>query len=762
MKPGRADGGTLTHGPFVLSSHREEARRLLEIGRLTRLELGYVGETDSRRVQIDVSEWLQRWPGAVIAVWVRKPEPDKTGYYANTEVEDGILTWVVTSGDVSQAGDGLAQIKALDPDGMGAIYKSRTVGTKIYASLEEMTSDPTAPDPMETWANKAAIYKEEAYRAKEEAIEASEAAKGSAESAMNSAEDARADADGAANSAEIAYKAAQTAVQAQGIAVESKDAATFAAQTATGAAATATGRAEAAEQSAQRAETDSATAAAAAQTATGKAAEAKQSAQSAATDRATAAEAAQTATGKAAEATQSAQSAETDRATAATAAQTATSKAAEATQSAQSAAMDRETAVTAADIAMGHATSALQSAQKAAKAAEKIIHAATAIEMEGSGNILNLRDGAARPAVTLSTEIRAVQAGTGSPSPDNIRPLTGWDAVSVSRTGRNLVSHLDYVTTHGHKGTTITPDVIEVTSPESYDYGYIPVHLKAGVTYTLVVDVEVYGRAEGNSSSTQIGYRIGTPTDKPYTQLIKANGHYRYVSKYTPEADMAGRVQWNPNYGNSGGGKACSRSTIMLLEGDYTEATAPAFMSCEKAALSAALHETIWGGTLDWLTGLLTVTHVHMTLDGTENWQASTSGANPALWIDVSSNAPVDSTVTGSGLLCDRMTPTNYPYQLAEYGEWKIGFNSRRECLFISTAKSAEEFKAWLAENPVHVVYQTAEEHAIQLTPRQLDMLKGDNNVWSDSGDTSIVYIADTKLYIDNAVAAIAASMLNA
>lgn len=190
---------------------------MLEIGRLTRLELGYVGETDSRRVQIDVSEWLQRWPGAVIAVWVRKPEPDKMGYYANTEVEDGILTWVVTSGDVSQAGEGLAQIKALDPDGMGAIYKSRTVGTKIYASLEEMTSDPTAPDPMESWANKAAIYKEEAYRAKEEAIEASE-------EAVQSANNAAVDSKKAVEAAQTATKKAEEAKDAaEAVGPEIKD-----------------------------------------------------------------------------------------------------------------------------------------------------------------------------------------------------------------------------------------------------------------------------------------------------------------------------------------------------------------------------------------------------------------------------------------------------------------------------------------------------------------------------------------------------------
>lgn len=157
---------------------------MFEIGRLTRLELGYVGETESRSIQIDVREWLAKWPAAVIAVWVTRA--DKASYTAATEVEDGILTWTMTAGDTAQAGEGMAQIRALDPDETGAIYKSRVVPTRVYASLDEMYNNPDAPDPMERWANQAAIYKEEAYRARGEAQAAAAEAEQSAEAAAAS------------------------------------------------------------------------------------------------------------------------------------------------------------------------------------------------------------------------------------------------------------------------------------------------------------------------------------------------------------------------------------------------------------------------------------------------------------------------------------------------------------------------------------------------------------------------------------------------
>lgn len=137
-----------------------------EIGRLTRLELGFVGENESREIQIDMSEWLERWPDGKIAVDVLKPGR-KEYYLADTTVEDGILTWTVSYADVAAAGRGMAQISIYD-FGTRRVYKSRTVETIIKASAD-MEEDLEAPHPMDTWVARAVEAKEKAMEAEEEA-----------------------------------------------------------------------------------------------------------------------------------------------------------------------------------------------------------------------------------------------------------------------------------------------------------------------------------------------------------------------------------------------------------------------------------------------------------------------------------------------------------------------------------------------------------------------------------------------------------------
>ena len=43
----------------------------------------------------------------------------------------------------------------------------------------------------------------------------------------------------------------------------------------------------------------------------------------------------------------------------------------------------------------------------------------------------------------------------------------------------------------------------------------------------------------------------------------------------------------------------------------------------------------------------------------------------------------------------------------------------------------------------------SGESTTYTLTPQTINTLQGVNNVWADSGDCSIEYYADTKLYID-------------
>ena len=132
------------------------------IGKLTRLNLGYVGERNARLIEVDVSEWLERYPGAAVEVHVQTP--DGTDYFADTNVVAGVLSWLVGPGELLVPGEGFAQFVARDKDN-DITYKSRIVLTTIAPSLENsaMADPPEASAAwVETVLDAAATAKESA------------------------------------------------------------------------------------------------------------------------------------------------------------------------------------------------------------------------------------------------------------------------------------------------------------------------------------------------------------------------------------------------------------------------------------------------------------------------------------------------------------------------------------------------------------------------------------------------------------------------
>jgi len=73
--------------------------------------------------------------------------------------------------------------------------------------------------------------------------------------------------------------------------------------------------------------------------------------------------------------------------------------------------------------------------------------------------------------------------------------------------------------------------------------------------------------------------------------------------------------------------------------------------------------------------------------------------------------------------------------------------------------RTAEAYRAYLAQHPLQVVYSIAPIE-YQLTPQEIDTLLGTNNIWSSTGDTTVEYSADTKLYIDGKLAELQATIL--
>lgn len=114
------------------------------------LLLGRVGENRATRVLIDLKSILSQYPDAIASI-TAKP-PGRAEYPATVKQEGGILTWEITSADIGdKAGSGQAQITIRDAD--GTVIKTAIACTRVSESLGDATAP--APDPVETWIDKA-------------------------------------------------------------------------------------------------------------------------------------------------------------------------------------------------------------------------------------------------------------------------------------------------------------------------------------------------------------------------------------------------------------------------------------------------------------------------------------------------------------------------------------------------------------------------------------------------------------------------------
>ena len=152
---------------------------------------------------------------------------------------------------------------------------------------------------------------------------------------------------------------------------------------------------------------------------------------------------------------------------------------------------------------------------------------------------------------------------------------------------------------------------------------------------------------------------------------------------------------------------------------------------------------TVYGGTLDVTTGLLTVTMASVDL-GTLSWTyesgtftAIVSGmTQPAASVVANLLAPIYKTVSQSFVFSTSKS---------------ISATNWRSAVIINDSdyNTAAAFKT--AMDGVYIVYELATPVTYQLTPTEVLSILGTNNVWVDTnGDVECTYIADTKLYIDS------------
>ena len=193
-----------------------------------------------------------------------------------------------------------------------------------------------------------------------------------------------------------------------------------------------------------------------------------------------------------------------------------------------------------------------------------------AVEDTASGNPVSFVTDLARPLSRLVASFLPVQSGTGDPSPENVRPITGWTGLNVWHGGKNLIDD----TKRYQSGTTTL--YIGATDNERNLF------FKAG-KYTITRDfngetIGLYYVKRGSTSEKTIFNASATETTKTIT--IAEDGYYA-VFCYRSNA--------------SGGVSTSDIKSLMIEYGETATAYEP-YTAETLFPVTWSTHGTVYGG----------------------------------------------------------------------------------------------------------------------------------------------------------------------
>lgn len=347
-----------------------------------------------------------------------------------------------------------------------------------------------------------------------------------------------------------------------------------------------------------------------------------------------------------------------------------------------------------------------------------------------SGDIAVIHDGADDlPVRDLSVAIEPVQAGTGTPSPSNVRAITGWSAVKVMRTGANLMPPANVKGTVAYSGITYE----ELGDGRYHIYG---TSTKADYATYYLSESFFIPKGDGNTylllNNSREDRKVNVRFVNGSTDIdgFSCNTPYRQTNAYSV---LSEKVATGLRLG-------VDVSTTVDLT------VQPMFVPADEYENHTIdLPTTVYGGTLDVTKGILTVDKGFVTWNGSENWVLS-GGKKVRGNIYALQNIikkPSSATEVLEGLQTSYLTAQtdNATYQ------GTVGISCQTNGVVGITltgeATTADAVKAYLAEHPLQVVYPLATPITYTLTPVQVKTLLGENRIYADAGQVTVQYRAD-------------------
>lgn len=302
------------------------------------------------------------------------------------------------------------------------------------------------------------------------------------------------------------------------------------------------------------------------------------------------------------------------------------------------------------------------------------------------------------PIVSLEPK----QAGSGDPSPENVRPISGWDEVSVNVRGKNV---LDITGAYRHFFNYVLPNAMLV-SGATYTFS-VPPTLSDGETAALFCIADNYAFTQYLSKDKNQSFTV--PSGLDFSQGIWiAGGSATALNGVEPEDFM--------------------------VELGSTPTPYEPYQPGTTATL--AFPETIYGGTADAVTGVGEKTWEFVKFDGTEDFifVPIEKGVQISYRLDDKANISKQ-----SESFC-----SHYGYGVGVLGCFWIESTGIFVRFFMDGFSTVDEWKSYLAAQaaagtPVQVVYKLATPTSFQATGnQQLTSLLGYNTIYTD-GDSMVL-----------------------
>lgn len=318
-----------------------------------------------------------------------------------------------------------------------------------------------------------------------------------------------------------------------------------------------------------------------------------------------------------------------------------------------------------------------------------------------------------------------IQEGSGTPSPENIRPIKGRNSVTVERCGENLVKFPYYTSSYNKNGLVFTAKQdgsITVDGTATADTWYI---VEGGIDKRLPMNTPMTLSgcpAGGALKSYYIGLYIG---GKWFTDVGDGNTNVKLTTR-----KIDSRVEVS-----IAKGVVCNSLTFYPKIEVGTTITP--YSKYQGSTNTMTLPETVYGGEVDAVSGDGKETQKLVTLDGTTN-KFILSGE---FW-----NLPQNSSPdirNGYDTNCSHFPPETFG------GNHNKGYLFTKPQLMGKYFQDADALNAYLAAQyaagtPVQVLYKLAEPVPFTATGAQpIPALAGVNTVLTDADSATVTGRAD-------------------